>query len=245
MCLSDRTIFSLDVNSLAFHFVSHLNRKIQNWSILTIIQLSSHFFNVMYLFSNPLTQNCLFLVVQSYRANMATHRDNFHWQRWSFEDTTELLSRRFPDSFVWLIPASRMHLQKFSCYDNFVTSNLFGAPKHSSNGHAFEHLLALLLHGGRQASQILKEREEVSDIVQERNGGFSPAKNSCDAVATKANDNFHESANLEKLQTDDAEGSCRIGGSLFQLHTQLTLVGFSKGCVVFNQLVYELSTATT
>ena len=108
-----------------------------------------------------------------------------------------------------------MHLQKFSCYNNFVTSNLFGAPEHSSNGHAFEHLLALLFHGGWKASQILKEREDISDIVQECNGGFSPAKNSCDAVAIKANDNFHESANLEKLQTDDAEGSCRIGGSLF------------------------------
>uniref|UniRef100_UPI00358F1A1A mitochondrial protein C2orf69 homolog n=1 Tax=Myxine glutinosa TaxID=7769 RepID=UPI00358F1A1A len=181
--------------------------------------------------------------VQNYRAKMAAHRDNFHWQRWSLEDTTELLSRRFPDSFVWLIPASRMHLQKFSCYDNFVTSNLFGAPKHSSNGHAFEHLLALLLHGGRQASRIIKGSAEFSDFVQEHNGGFSTGKSACDAAATKANDNLRESASPEKLQTDGAKGSCRIQDCLFQLPTQLTLVGFSKGCVVLNQLVYELSTA--
>ncbi|KAF3842651.1 hypothetical protein F7725_001500 [Dissostichus mawsoni] len=107
------------------------------------------------------------------------------------------LGRRFPDRHVWVVRASRMHLHKFSCYVNFVDSNMFGAPEHgpySADCGSFRHLRALLSHG--------MQRANLPDPLQPQGGA--------DGVPS--------------------------GFSL-------TLVGFSKGCVVLNQVAYELAGA--
>lgn len=71
---------------------------------------------------------------------MSLQPDGSQWLGWSLERVALILGRRFPGRYVWVVRASYMHLHKFSCYHNFVESNMFGAPEHSSNYGAFRHL---------------------------------------------------------------------------------------------------------
>ncbi|XP_030614292.1 mitochondrial protein C2orf69 homolog [Archocentrus centrarchus] len=128
--------------------------------------------------------------IQNFQEEMALQPEGAQWLSWSLEQVALILGHHFPDRHVWVVRASRMYLHKFSCYQNFVESNMFGAPEHSPYSvdyGAFHHLRALLSHG--------MERASLPDPLQPDSipSGFS-----------------------------------------------LTLVGFSKGCVVLNQMVYEL-----
>uniref|UniRef100_A0A665WL04 Chromosome 2 open reading frame 69 n=1 Tax=Echeneis naucrates TaxID=173247 RepID=A0A665WL04_ECHNA len=135
--------------------------------------------------------------IQNFQEEMALQPEGVQWICWSLEQVAFILGRRFPDRYIWVIRASRMYLHKFSCYHNFVESNMFGAPEHLPyipDSGAFHHLRALLSHG-------------------------------------------MERANLPNpLQLQGGADSIPSGFSL-------TLVGFSKGCVVLNQMVYELGGA--
>ncbi|KAM9850878.1 mitochondrial protein C2orf69 homolog [Aulostomus maculatus] len=131
--------------------------------------------------------------IQNFQEEMALQPEGVQWLSWSLEQVAVILGRRFPGHHVWVVRASRMYLHKFSCYHNFVESNMFGAPEHSANCGAFHHLRALLSHG-------------------------------------------MERANLPNPLQLQAATSLPPGFSV-------TLVGFSKGCVVLNQLLYELAGA--
>lgn len=78
--------------------------------------------------------------MQNFQEEMALQPDGFQWLRWSLEQVALVLGRRFPDRHVWVVRASHMYLHKFSCYHNFVESNMFGAPEHSADHGAFRHL---------------------------------------------------------------------------------------------------------
>ncbi|KAI4805299.1 mitochondrial protein C2orf69 homolog [Pseudochaenichthys georgianus] len=135
--------------------------------------------------------------IQNFQEEMSLQPDGAPWLSWSLEQVALTLGRRFPDRHVWVVRASRMHLHKFSCYVNFVDSNMFGAPEHgpySADCGSFRHLRALLSHG--------MQRAKLPDPLQPQGGA--------DGVPS--------------------------GFSL-------TLVGFSKGCVVLNQVAYELAGA--
>lgn len=62
---------------------------------------------------------------------MARQADGSRWLSWSLEQVALILGGRFPDRHVWVVRASHMYLHKFTCYRNFVESNMFGAPEHS------------------------------------------------------------------------------------------------------------------
>lgn len=135
--------------------------------------------------------------IQNFQEEMALQPEGAQWLCWSLEQVALTLGRRFPDRHIWVVRASRMYLHKFSCYHNFVESNMFGAPEHSPyspDWGAFHHLRALLSHG--------MERADLPNPLQPLGGA--------DTIPS--------------------------GFSLI-------LVGFSKGCVVLNQLAYELSGA--
>ncbi|XP_074514536.1 mitochondrial protein C2orf69 homolog [Sebastes fasciatus] len=135
--------------------------------------------------------------IQNFQEEMALQSEGAQWLSWSLEQVALTLGRRFPDRHVWVVRASRMYLHKFSCYHNFVESNMFGAPEHSHYSPdygAFHHLRALLSHG--------MERANLPNPLQPQGGG--------DSIPS--------------------------GFSL-------TPVGFSKGCVVLNQMLYELAGA--
>ncbi|XP_059199263.1 mitochondrial protein C2orf69 homolog [Centropristis striata] len=132
--------------------------------------------------------------IQNFQEEMALQPEGSQWLSWSLEQVALTLGRRFPERHVWVVRASRMYLHKFSCYQNFVESNMFGAPEHSPDFGAFRHLRALLSHG--------MERANLPNPIQPHGGA--------DSIPS--------------------------GFSL-------TLVGFSKGCVVLNQMAYELAGA--
>ncbi|CAB1346758.1 unnamed protein product [Coregonus sp. 'balchen'] len=132
--------------------------------------------------------------IQNFQQEMSLQPEGAQWLSWSLENVALTLGRRFPDRHVWVIRASRMYLHKFSCYHNFVESNLFGAPEHSPDYGAFRHLRALLSNGMEQAG--------LPNPLPLQGGG------------DKVTPGF-----------------------------SLAVVGFSKGCVVLNQMVYELARA--
>ncbi|KAM6934519.1 mitochondrial protein C2orf69 homolog [Xenentodon cancila] len=132
--------------------------------------------------------------IQNFQEEMALQPDGAQWLSWSLEQVALTLGRRFPDRHIWVVRASRMYLHKFSCYHNFVESNMFGAPEHSPYSpdcSAFHHLRALLSNG--------MERAKLPNPLQPIGGAESTPSG-----------------------------------------FSLTVVGFSKGCVVLNQMVYEL-----
>ncbi|XP_051998214.1 mitochondrial protein C2orf69 homolog [Xyrauchen texanus] len=135
--------------------------------------------------------------IQNFQQEMALQPDAAPWQSWNLECVALTLGHRFPGCHIWVIRASSMYLHKFSCYQNFVESNLFGAPEHTPDYGAIRHLRALLGHGMEKAG-LLNPLPPLS-------GTSTPAP----------------------LPPDFT----------------LTLVGFSKGCVVLNQIVYELAGA--
>ncbi|KAM7380892.1 hypothetical protein PAMP_004162 [Pampus punctatissimus] len=135
--------------------------------------------------------------IQNFQEEMSVQPEGAQWLSWSLEQVALILGQRFPDHHVWVVRASHMYLHKFSCYHNFVESNMFGAPEHlpySPDFGAFHHLRALLSHGMQRAN--LPEPLWPQGGADGIPSGFS-----------------------------------------------LTLVGFSKGCVVLNQMVYELAGA--
>ncbi|XP_069790632.1 mitochondrial protein C2orf69 homolog [Narcine bancroftii] len=173
--------------------------------------------------------------VQNYHELMMRHPENVRWQRWSLEDIAVLLFHRFPNSRIWIIKASRIHLHKFNCYDNFVQSNLFGAPEHGSDCRAFKHLYSLLMNGFKQAHAVLRSRTNPDERSC---GRFAVEQDSCsktvnglaaknDLSTPSLSENYRE---FEDLKFN--EGSVHF-----------ILIGFSKGCVVLNQLLYAMNEA--
>lgn len=73
---------------------------------------------------------------------MSLQSEASQWVSWSLEQVALILGRRFPDRYIWVVRASRLYLHKFSCYQNFVESSVFGAPEHSgySECGAFQQL---------------------------------------------------------------------------------------------------------
>lgn len=176
------------------------------------------------------------VLFQNYRDVMACHSENFQWERWCLENIAAILGHHFPGSYIWVIKSSRMHLHKFSCYDNFVTSNMFGAPEHSSDFGAFRHLHALLVNGFQLAQNILLSQKSV--CVRGKDEKAIPCKspvvpttNGCPAAEREMDcEHFNNSAN-HFIDPSASNG------------VSFTLIGFSKGCVVLNQLLHELKEA--
>lgn len=85
----------------------------------------------------------VFWSLQNFQDEMALQPDAAQWLCWSLEQVAHMLGHRFPDQHIWVVRASTMYLNKFSCYHNFVESNMFGAPEHSfytRDFGAFHHL---------------------------------------------------------------------------------------------------------
>ncbi|RLW00941.1 hypothetical protein DV515_00008385 [Chloebia gouldiae] len=176
--------------------------------------------------------------VQNYHDIMSCHPENFQWEHWSFENVATILARRFPNSFIWVIKCSRMHLHKFSCYDNFVTSNMFGAPEHSTDFGAFKHLHALLVNAFRLSQNILLSQKSVHGVSKDAK--IAACKSQLQSVPTTNGCSSKEKERDCECSNNSAVNvmvPTAVGAASF------TLIGFSKGCVVLNQLLYELKEA--
>ncbi|MEE6516674.1 hypothetical protein FKM82_026345, partial [Ascaphus truei] len=168
----------------------------------------------------------------SYRDVMANHPENFLWACWSLEDIAAVLSRRFPNSCIWIVKPSRMHLHKFSCYDHFVESNMFGAPKHSVELGAFRQLHSLLVNAFTLAQNVV--------IAQHNKHG------DCDIPVCDTGSVYTANgcpAETERVIHCAENSAIHFGSPSVKDSASFTVIGFSKGCVVLNQLLYELHQA--
>ncbi|KAM9736497.1 mitochondrial protein C2orf69 homolog [Dama dama] len=172
--------------------------------------------------------------VQNYHEIMTRHPENYQWENWSLENVATILAHRFPNSYIWVIKCSRMHLHKFSCYDNFVKSNMFGAPEHSTDFGAFKHLYTLLVNAFNLSQKSLLSKKNVKDLNKDSKASncrstSSHTTNGCQGEKDRTCEKFDESAMSFYPPS--------LNGASF------TLIGFSKGCVVLNQLLFELKEA--
>ncbi|XP_004701581.2 mitochondrial protein C2orf69 homolog, partial [Echinops telfairi] len=172
--------------------------------------------------------------VQNYHDIMTHHPENYQWEHWSLENVATILAHRFPGSYIWVIKCSRMHLHKFSCYDNFVKSNMFGAPEHNTDFGAFKHLRMLLDNAFNLTQNNLLSKKNVNVLNKDSkstncSSTSSHTTNGCQGEKERTCENAAESAmSFYPPSLDDAS---------------FTLIGFSKGCVVLNQLLFELKEA--
>ncbi|NXU56518.1 CB069 protein, partial [Turnix velox] len=174
--------------------------------------------------------------VQNYHDVMSCHPENFQWENWSFENVATILAHRFPNSFIWVVKCSRMHLHKFSCYDNFVESNMFGAPEHSTDLRAFRHLHALLVNAFRLSQNILLSQKSTPGVSK-------------DAKIAACKSKLQSAPTTNGCSSRERDCECSNNSAINFIipsavdTASFTLIGFSKGCVVLNQLLYELKEA--
>ncbi|XP_076361120.1 mitochondrial protein C2orf69 homolog [Tachypleus tridentatus] len=147
--------------------------------------------------------------VQDYPENMQVHRDNKHYLKWNLENTAALLHRQFPQWEVYIVKPCRMQLKTFSCYDNFVKGDNVGSPQYSFNTEGLLHLKSLLTN----ATQAVYGGQ-----------GFS-YKDSHIETKDYSNTNIEQSG-------------CEMTSS-HVIELPIILIGFSKGTVVLNQLLYS------
>ncbi|XP_012865704.1 PREDICTED: UPF0565 protein C2orf69 homolog isoform X1 [Dipodomys ordii] len=170
--------------------------------------------------------------VQNYHEIMTRHPENYQWENWSLENVATILAHRFPNSYIWVIKCSRMHLHKFSCYDNFVKSNMFGAPEHNTDFGAFKHLYMLLVNAFNLSQNgLLKNVNVWNKDSKASDYRSNSSSNGCQVEKERTCKRSDEST------TSDGEYPPSLKGTSF------TLIGFSKGCVVLNQLLFELKEA--
>jgi len=125
--------------------------------------------------------------LQDFEERMEVHCQFFI--QWNLDKTAKLLADHFPEHNIYVVKSSKMYLNKFSCFTNFVESDEVGSPTYSNDAKAFEHLKNLLLN----CQNELRKDEAI-----------------------------------EWNQTQQFENK------------SLTIIGFSKGCVVLNQLIHEM-----
>ncbi|XP_071948502.1 mitochondrial protein C2orf69 homolog [Antedon mediterranea] len=150
--------------------------------------------------------------VQTFTKEMSLRRVGKKWMNWSFEKTARILQQRFPTSWIWVVRPHRVHEFVFSCFENFVDCNIIGSPIEFEYRNATEHLQLLLQNACKSLENIINERSE-----EENNEGETCVLDGNERLANE---------NQKHISVDPT--------------LPVKLVGFSKGCVVLNQIVFEL-----
>ncbi|XP_077979209.1 mitochondrial protein C2orf69 homolog [Glandiceps talaboti] len=157
--------------------------------------------------------------VQDFPELMESNRDNRKWRKWNLEYTANILRQRFPKSYVWVIKSSRQHAGSFSCFDNFVHCDIIGTPTYSEGVEAITHLKKLL--------------ENAIDYVNTE----TPY---CSTDHTKL---YTEKQSSQCVDESVQNAEDKSAETKVPVELPIVLVGFSKGCVVLNQILHELDNA--
>lgn len=155
--------------------------------------------------------------IQDFTENMLSHRDNRNYIQWNLESTSKLLQNSFVDSHIIAIRPARMEFKTFSCYENFLPCSKCGVPEHTFIHHGLEHLELIILNASRTLRTM--SNEEFSEAVEVSRKGLVSETSLSEDVETPKNIPYRNTLNL-----DDCD---------------VTLIGFSKGCTVLNQFLYE------
>ena len=90
---------------------------------------------------------------------MEKSKDNKAWCDWDLETTAQILYRRFPRSFVWVVRTSVYDRGTFACYSNFIEMDACGTPVFErSDSTALLHLQRLLDSAVRKGVYIYLHR---------------------------------------------------------------------------------------
>jgi len=152
--------------------------------------------------------------VQDYRYEMMAHRDNCRYVEWSLEETMKIMRDRFTQHTCIIIHPARMHVKTFSGYDNFVLSDAIGSPIHEDNFNALRHLALLLIN----IKQTL--------LTEQQNG----------KVSSEEKDSPETEVDSEECTEDQVIDPVKD----LEEFGEVSLIGFSKGCVVLNQVIREI-----
>ncbi|XP_072929414.1 mitochondrial protein C2orf69 homolog [Epargyreus clarus] len=174
--------------------------------------------------------------VQDYPEVMQAHRDNRNYLRWNLENTARMLGTNFPSKHIVVVRPSRVEYKSFSCYDNFVPSNSAGVPDHTPTHSALLHLERLL----QDASSRIKALP-TSELLEAVTSTSLPEDIDIEELHSAS---IHHCVSAGQAPAPEraltpASDPLWWRESLALHRAALTLVGFSKGCVVLNQFIYE------
>ncbi|WAQ94184.1 CB069-like protein [Mya arenaria] len=168
--------------------------------------------------------------VQDYKENMNLY--NPQYSTWDVESSAQIIHARFPDSAVFVVKPAQMLLNTFSIYKNFLNFDEDGRPEFNVDFGALIHLAKLY-------TNVVKQIEmSVSD------GGFgkNSQENSASGDYLVKSEATVEKGNDDSIcdRNSDISEKCQLQKSTADLSVPVRLMGFSKGCVVINQMVFEL-----
>ncbi|KAH3894611.1 mitochondrial protein C2orf69 homolog [Dreissena polymorpha] len=176
--------------------------------------------------------------VQDFKENMSIY--NPEYASWDLETVARILHTRLPGSTVFVVRPSEMLLNTFSIFRNFLSFDEDGRPEFSNNFGALIHLAQLYENAVRTvenevrtAENKVRSVENEVDTVQKSEKASSLSDSTDQCVA-------HDGDNVPLTCVGlNCSQSVSTEPSLVE-KVPISLVGFSKGCVVLNQLMFEL-----
>ncbi|XP_055615528.1 mitochondrial protein C2orf69 homolog [Toxorhynchites rutilus septentrionalis] len=188
--------------------------------------------------------------VQDIPEKMETNRDNKNYIKWNLENTALLLRDSFPRAHIVVVRPMRMEYSTFSCFDNFVRGNNAGIPDHTPMHYSLLHLEELLINLTKKLTKPVLEPDLLHKLIAATNSSLCGTD--LDANQDNESEAQNSSAGSNALSTSssgigDSNSTCAADinellwwrESLNLDKANLALMGFSKGCVVLNQFIYE------
>jgi len=165
---------------------------------------------------------------------MEQHKEHRSYVCWNLEATAQLLQKQFPNHHIVVVRPSRIQIMTFSCYDNFCNCNHTGVPDHVITHGSLHHLEALLKNLSERIEKTQKQdlllSKPIDEAVKDEGAQESEVSSTTPEVSAMNGVN----SNSKDLSSNEA----RIVNPHLD-RAKIRLVGFSKGCVVLNQLLYE------
>jgi len=171
---------------------------------------------------------------------MELHRDHRHYSTWNLESIAQILQKQFPTHHIVVVRPSRIQMHTFCCYDNFVNCNSTGAPDHVITHSSLHHLELLLKNLSISVMESDKHQSVCGNGHAEDDDSLVSSTTTEDPTTSCAkNGTLQESSssNGEQSSSSSLRKVSKVNPHFERGH--LTFVGFSKGCVVLNQLLYE------
>lgn len=133
-----------------------------------------------------------------------------------------------------------MERKTFSCYDNFVNSNSVGAPTHAPEGTALTYLASLIPEALRKA-QALQTGVRDENLTADQCFQVNRIEDSSQSLCSK---NLHDITETQQCTTNlpKTNEHCLKNELEETEFSEVSFIGFSKGCVVLNQIITELHT---
>lgn len=133
-----------------------------------------------------------------------------------------------------------MERKTFSCYDNFVFSNSVGAPTHAPEGTSLTYLALLIPEALRKAQALQTSTGDENPTVDQRLQG----NNIGDTSQSLCHKSLSDITETQECTTDlpKTNDHCLKNELKETEFSEVSFIGFSKGCVVLNQIITELHT---